>query len=275
MTDVLVYVHAFHADIARTALGSACAATGLGARLEVYGSGSLYQRLGPRRGQPFPDLVWWFGPFAAAAAAADGLLQPCQPGSVADRAAHPPDWTWTGLTYSRIGVLGGAVNGFQDLGGVPHLALADPERSEVGMSILLATLDRFRQADGDAERGWAWWAQRARDGLSLTEDDAVARGLMQSGQATHVLSLDQGAMPLAELAPLPHAIGLAANSRNADSARRMLDWLTSRAAADRLPGSAWQLDAVPSLDVEWTRQQYVATRRRWAASGFGPSPLAV
>src|SRR5690242_8551726 len=104
MTDVLIYVHAFHADVARTALGAACAATGLGARIEVYGSGSLYQRLGPRRGQPFPDLVWWFGPFASAAAAADGLLQAHQPASIAERAVYAPDWKWTALQYSAIGV---------------------------------------------------------------------------------------------------------------------------------------------------------------------------
>ena len=66
-------------------LGAACRATGIGARLELYGSGSLYQRLGPRHAPPLPDLVLWFGPFAAQAAALDGLLQPYQPASVAPR----------------------------------------------------------------------------------------------------------------------------------------------------------------------------------------------
>src|SRR5262249_21642980 len=88
VTEVLVYASAARADAARTALAQACRATGSSARLEVSGTGSLYQRLGPRRAPPMPDLVWWFGPFAARAAAIDGLLLPHQPSSVADGTAH-------------------------------------------------------------------------------------------------------------------------------------------------------------------------------------------
>ena len=85
MTDVLVYAVAAREPIARKLLGAACQASGMGARLELYGSsGSLYQRLGPRRAAPFPDIVMWFGPFAARAAALDGLLQPYQPATAAD-----------------------------------------------------------------------------------------------------------------------------------------------------------------------------------------------
>ena len=75
MTDLLVYVHAARADTARALVGAACTATGVGVRMEVFGgSGSLYQRLGARRAPPPPDLVWFFGPFAAHAAASDGFL---------------------------------------------------------------------------------------------------------------------------------------------------------------------------------------------------------
>src|SRR5438445_6967563 len=106
MSDVLVYAAASRAQLARSVLGAACQATGLAVRLEVYGSGSLYQRLGPRRAQPLPDLVLWFGAYAAQAAANDGLLQAHQPARVAEAAAHHPSWLWTTLDYSAIGVTG-------------------------------------------------------------------------------------------------------------------------------------------------------------------------
>jgi ABC-type Fe3+ transport system substrate-binding protein len=280
VSDVLVYAHPSRVDTARTVLAAACATTGLGARLDVYGSGSLYQRLGPRRAAPMPDLVWWFGPYAAQAAGIDGLLQAYQPARVADDALHDPQGKWLALEHSAVGIVGSGVSGWQDLGGVARLAMADPERSEVGLMLVLASLDRARQVDGDPERGWAWWQQRVHDGLVLAEDDAGAVALVQSGQATHALTLGPGAAPLTGLAPLPHAIGLAASSRNVDAARRMLDWLASDAAAASLSLSPWQSasnglsalqQAAPPLDVDWGRQQYVGTRQRWAQSGFGPT----
>src|SRR5438270_679527 len=161
MTDVLVYATESRAQTARTVLGAACQALGISARLEVYGSGSLYQRLGPRRSQPLPDVVMWFGPFAARAAAVDGLLQPYQPRQVADGVTHDPNWAWTTLDYATIGVVGTpGLTSFQDLAAVPRLAVADPERSEVGMSLLLAAappldVDWARQQYTPARRRWA------------------------------------------------------------------------------------------------------------------------
>ena len=158
--------------------------------------------------------------------------------------------------------------------------MADPERSEVGLSLLLASLDRARQADGDVERGWAWWQARAAAGLVLAEDDAGAVSLVQSGAASHALTLSPSAAPLSGLAPIPHAVGLAASSRNIDAARPVLDWLASsdgvsstalwpwQAATNGLAG-LWQ--AAPPLDIEWGRQQYTAVRERWAQSGFAPT----
>jgi ABC-type Fe3+ transport system substrate-binding protein len=281
MTDVLVYATEARAQTARTVLAAACRATGVSARLELYGTGSLYQRLGPRRAQPLPDVVMWFGPFAARAAAVDGLLQPYRPAQVADGAAHDPSWAWTTLDYSAVGVVGApGLTGFQDIAAVPRLAVADPERSEVGMSLLLAVLDRARQSEGDAERGWGWWQRRARTGLALAEDDPGAVGMIGGGGVSHALSLVETAEPLPGLAPLPHAIGLAADSRNVDGGRAVLDWMTGQAAASVLRLSPWQaasnglqalLSAAPPLDVEWARQQYTAARRRWAESGFGPA----
>jgi ABC-type Fe3+ transport system substrate-binding protein len=282
VSEVLVYASAARADAARSVLAQACRATDASARLEVYGTGSLYQRLGPRRAPPTPDLVWWFGPFAARAAAIDGLLQPHQPLSLADGAARDPDWNWTAIEYSAIGGVGSSpVGGWSDLAGVPRLAMADPERSEVGLSILLASLDRARQADGDVERGWAWWQSRAAAGLALAEDDAGALALVQSGAASHALTLSPNAAPLSGLAPLPHAVGLAASSRSAETARHVLDWLASSDAAPAAGAlSPWQAatnglaglwQAAPPLDVEWGRQQYAAARQRWAESGFAPT----
>lgn len=282
MTEVLVYVHRDRVDVARSALAAACRATQVATRLDVYGSGSLFQRLGPRRSQPMPDVVWWFGPYAARAAAVDGLLQAYQPARVADGAAHDTDWKWSAHEYAAVGVAGASgVSGWQDLNGVPRLAVADPERSEVGLILLLATLDRARQAEGDVERGWTWWQQRARDGLLQTEDDAGALAAVQAGRATHALTLSSAGTPLQGLAPVPHALGIAASSKNVDAARRMVDWLTSEAAADELPDSLWHreriaplLEAAPPLDIEWARQQYSAARYRWSQSGFGPAPAA-
>ena len=158
--------------------------------------------------------------------------------------------------------------------------MADPERSEVGLSLLLASLDRARQVDGGPETAWAWWQARFSTGLVLAEDDAGALALVQSGGASHALTLAAGATPLNGLAPIPHAVALAASSRNADAARAMLDWLTSDAAAAALPLSPWTaasnglaalIQAAPPLDVDWCRTQYTAARERWAQSGFAPS----
>jgi ABC-type Fe3+ transport system substrate-binding protein len=247
----------------------------------LYGTGSLYQRLGPRRSPPLADVVMWFGPFAARAAAVDGLLQPYRPAQVADGVPHDPNWAWTTLDYAAIGVVGSpGLTSFQDLAAVPRLAVPDPERSEVGMSLLLAVLDRSRQSEGDPERGWAWWQQRARTGLALAEDDAGAVDMIGDGGVSHALSLVETAEPLPGLAPLPHAIGLAATSRNVDGGRALLDWLAGPAAASLVRWSPWQaasnglqalLSAAPPLDVDWARQQYTAARRRWAESGFGPT----
>jgi ABC-type Fe3+ transport system substrate-binding protein len=284
LTEVLVYAALPRAATARLVLAAACRATGISARLELYSTGSLYQRLGPRHAPPLPDVVMWFGPFAAQAAALDGLLQAYQPAGVADGVAHDPAWRWMTLDYTAVGVLGpSGVAGLADLAAVPSLALADPERSEVGLSILLATLDRARQVEGDVERGWTWWQQRAQAGIALAEDDAGAVAMVGSGGASHALSLAGSATAVPGLAPLPNAIGLAASARNVEAARRLIDWLTGESAGGILPLSPWPatsglhtlFSAAPPLDVDWTRQQYTASRGRWAQSAFGPSVTRV
>jgi len=285
VTEVLVYATASRAQTARALLGAACQATGMSARLELYGSGGLYQRLGPRHAPPLPDVVLWFGPFAAQAAALDGLLQPYQPTNVAPTAAHDANWRWTTLDYLPIGVVGStSVTSLQDLASVPGLAIADPERSEVGLSILLATLDRARQIDGDVERGWKWWEQRAQSGLALAEDDAGAVASADENGALHALTLSlETASFIPGLAPIPNAISLAASARNLDAARHLLDWLTSDAAGDILKVSPWRAaanglqalqSAAPALDIDWCRQNYTPTRQRWSQSGFAPAVKA-
>src|SRR5207248_1916391 len=131
---------------------------------------------------------------------------------VADRATHDPDWNWTALDYSAVSMVGGS-----DPAGVSRLAIADPERSEAGLAILLASLV------ADEERGWQWWKQRAERGLRLTEDEAGAVSAVNEGTASAALTLQSVGAPLGDWAPLPHAIGLAASSRNADAARQLLD----------------------------------------------------
>jgi ABC-type Fe3+ transport system substrate-binding protein len=285
VTDVLVYAAAPRERLARVALAEACRATGIGVRLEVFGSGSLYQRLGPRHGPPLPDVVLWSGPFAAHAAGLDGLLQPYQPARIAEGAIHDPGWRWTTLDYSVIGVIGATpIGAWQELLSVPKLGLADPERSEAGMAILLASLDRARRVESDVERGWAWWLQRARGGLALAEDEAGAVALLQAAPAaaaaTHALSLsDERAVAVPGLAPIPNAVGVATNARNVEAARRLVDWLTGETAAAALRLSPWQaasnglqplMTAAPPLNVDWCREQYTATRRRWAQAGLAP-----
>jgi ABC-type Fe3+ transport system substrate-binding protein len=240
VTELLVYASSARADVGRTLLASACAALGLSVRLEVLGTGALYQRLSARRSPPAPDLAWWFGPFAAQAAATDGLVQ-----NVALIDASP------------VGVIGSPVRSLSDLATAPRLAMPDPERSEVGMAILLASLDAWRQTQSDA---WAWWQQRASAGMLLAEDSPGAVAMAQSGAASHAVTLSADAAPLSDVPPIPHAVALAANSRNVADATRLLEWLKARATA---PSS--------TLDINWCTQNYNATRERWAQSGFSPS----
>jgi len=98
--------------------------------------------------------------------------------------------------------------------------------------------------------------------------------------ATVGLTLAEGSAPVVGLAALPNAVGLSASARNLDAARQLADWLTGEAAADQLTWLPWQADrnglqaifgGAPVIDVEWARQQYSATRQRWARSGFGPT----
>src|SRR5262249_33035157 len=86
--EVVVDAVQRRAATARTLLSSACAAVGASAQLELFGSGSLFQRLRARRSPPPPDLLLWFGPYAAHAAAVEGLLQPYQPANLPRRAMH-------------------------------------------------------------------------------------------------------------------------------------------------------------------------------------------
>jgi ABC-type Fe3+ transport system substrate-binding protein len=226
-------------------------------------------------------MLMWFGPFAASAAALDGLLQAYQPSRVPDGIIHDPDWKWTTLDYSAIGVIGDPpVSSWADLASVPRLEIADPERSEAGLSILLSVLDRARQVDSDAERGWAWWQQRAEAGLVLTEDDGSASALVGAGGASHALTLSPDSTPVAGLAPIPHTIAVAGGSRNLEATHQLMDWLTSERAGALLKFSPWQassnglatlLQSAPPLDIDWARQQYTPTRQRWAQSGFGPT----
>lgn len=279
MTDLLVYTTFARAPLARTLLAAACSATGATVRLEQYGSGSLYQRLGSRHGPPpAPDVVIWSGPFGAAAAAADGLLQAYQPRSVAPHTPHDANWSWTALDLTLVCASGApALGSFDDLTSMPKLALADPERSETGLGVVLTTLDRARQVDGDVERGWQWWAARAQRGLVLTgDDDSATREAGQRG-VSHALFLSETANPLAGLAPIPHAVSVTASTRNLDAARVLVDWLVGESAAALVRISPWTLGATPlaplvssapALDVEWARQSYTATRARWSQSGF-------
>jgi ABC-type Fe3+ transport system substrate-binding protein len=281
MTEVTVYATLAQAATTRAALAEACRSTGIEARLELFGTGSLFQRLGARRAPPLPDVVLWFGPYAAQAAATQGLLQPHQPSALPPNVVRHPDWLWTAAEFQPFRVSGTPpVESLEEITGVPRLALADPERSEVGLMLLLATLDRARATESDVENAWAWWTRRVRSGVRLVDDDEAALAAVRSTLASHAVTFHDQGTPLRGLAPVPHAIALAANAPNADAGRRVIDWLVSEAAPVSARLSAWRgaadglealRGAAPPLDVEWGALQYSAARRRWAQSGFGPT----
>jgi ABC-type Fe3+ transport system substrate-binding protein len=281
MTDeMLVYATLARAAHVRPLLAAACQATGISARLELYGSGSLFQRLGPRHAPPLPDVVLWAGPFAAHSAALAGLMQPYQPRRVADLAAHHAEWRWTAFDYRAFVGVGPPLGDLTAAASAARLALADPERCEFGLALLLATLDRFRQSEGDPERGWAWWQQRVVRGVALFEDENGARSAVADAVASHAVVLGGEGLALAGLPAVPDVVGVAANARNVEAARRLVDWLVGEDGSEHVQGSVWRaasnglqaaLSAAPALDVAWATQQYIAARRRWAAHGFGPT----
>jgi ABC-type Fe3+ transport system substrate-binding protein len=266
MTHIVVYATAARTSVYRDRLSNACRATGISVQLELFGSGSLFQRLRGRGGPPRADLVLGFGPYMAQAAAQDGLLQPYQPKQVADLVVHEREWRWVSVDLLPF-VVSPAV-GFDALPSVPRLALADPERSEIGIMAVLATLDRARQTDGDPERAWDWWRQRAAAGLSLAEDDRGVQARVAEGRASHALGLLLDGTPVAGLAPVPNAIGIAAGARNLDGAYQLVDWLVGSAP---LSGLRQLVEAAPPLDVEWCTSQYRAVRERWRSNGWSPS----
>jgi ABC-type Fe3+ transport system substrate-binding protein len=228
------------------------------------------------------------GPYLAQSAASQGFLEPYQPPRVAESATRHPEWRWTTLDSLPWSV-SPPVQRFDDLASAPRLALPDPARSEVGMMAVLASLDRARQAQADPERGWAWWQQRIRSGVTLAEDVGGSAAAVREGRASHGLSLGlaDGAAPLPGLAPVPNAIGLLAGARNPEPARALLDWLLGPEAADTIARagglSAWQgsanglaqlAQAAPPLDLEWTFDQYRAVRNRWLSSGYSPARMS-
>jgi ABC-type thiamine transport system substrate-binding protein len=237
------------------------------------------------------------GPYLAEAFTREGLLEPHRPSQwPADAlgnyegAMHEPEWRWVALDFVPIGMVGvPPVESFEELGSpaVPRVALPDPVRTEVGLFVVLATLDRLRQdpwTDNEAERGWTWWAQRARVGLEVTEDAESAVAAVRRGLATHALVLSSSEdgtsqdYPLRGLAPMPNAVGLVKGAPHADLARTLLDWLVgpySGATVRSLGGlSPWHADAnglrrlveaAPPLDVGWTFTRARPTRSGWAS----------
>jgi ABC-type Fe3+ transport system substrate-binding protein len=281
-SQAVVFVTQARAEFARRLLRAACDAMGVGARLEVFGSsGSLYARISGRREGPRGDVLVGLGPYLAEAAAADGVLERFQPPRAADSAPHHAEWRWTALDALAWTVTP-PVQRLDDLLDVPRLGLVDPARSEVGVMAVLTSLDRARQAEGDPERGWAWWQRRVRSGVSLVEDQA---GLRSAASASHFLGLGslEGGAAVPGLAPLPNAAGLLTGARNPEVARNLLTWLVSTDAAQAVSAAGglswWQsaanglgslLQAAPPLDVDWTAQQYRPTRARWLQQGFSP-----
>jgi hypothetical protein len=287
--QAIVFVTQARAEFARRVLSAACRATGVAARLEVFGSsGSVFARASGQREGLRGDVLFGLGPYLAHYAASQAFLGRFQPPRLAEGAPHDRDWRWTALDASPW-VVAPAVQGLDDLLGVPKLALADPARSEGGIMAVLASLDRARQAEGDPERGWAWWQRRVASGVVLAEDLGGAPAAARDGQASHALGLGslEGGAPLAGLGPVPNAVGLLAGARNVDAARTLLGWLFSPDAADAVAAAGglswWQastnglaglVQAAPPLDVDWTFQQYRAVRDRWIQEGFSPRPTA-
>jgi hypothetical protein len=223
--------------------------------------------------------VLWSGPYAAQSAALGELLRAHQPAALPDGTVHNSDWRWLAVDFQPFTVSGSPqVSAFQDVAAAPRLAVADPERSEIGLWCVLAVLERARLSEGDAELGWAWWQRRVQAGITLTDDEANAQAALSDRRVTHALTLHDAGEPLLGLAPVPHAMSISASARELDGARRVLDWLASAESASLMRFSAWQaasnglqavLSSAPPLDVEFATRQYTAVRQRWAASGFG------
>ncbi|MDQ3810176.1 MAG: hypothetical protein M3336_07790 [Chloroflexota bacterium] len=277
MSDVLVYATLSHAAGARSLLTQACRATGISAQLELFGSGSLFQRLRARRSPPPPDLIMWSGPYAAHAAAIQDLVLTYQPSQLPQHAMHDPTWHWVAVDFQPASIQGDpALASFSDVDRAASLAIPDPERSEAGMQIALAVLDRARQYEGGEEQGWRWWQRRAELGLAPADDGPAAVERLRAGRASHALTLEPGGAPLAGLAPVPQALSLGTSSSNLDQARRMLDWLVGPDAGLAECLSAWRaasnglsslFESAPPLDVDWGTRQYTLTRQRWSQTG--------
>jgi hypothetical protein len=281
MAEVVVFATLRQADAARAMLTAACRETNLEPRLELLGNGSIFQRLTVRRARPFPDVIVWFGPYAAHSAAMAGLLEPHTPGELPPSVTHHPDWRWTAVDHQAFGISGEPPIGtVGELMAARSLALLDAERSEIGMALLLATLDRERQLAGAVESAWTWWAQRVAAGVRFVDEEVAALALVRAGRASHALTLSRDASPLLGLAPLPDAVALAADAPNPDAGRRLIDWALGASAPRTTRYSAWGaesnglqqlLASAPPLDVAWGTAQYNAMRRRWTQSGFGPA----
>lgn len=287
--QVAVYCAASRLAALRVALGRACSATGVAARVEAFGSGALFRRLYAERERPRADLLVGRGPFLAQLAAQEGLLEAYQPPAwdasqlpLPATSVRDPGWRWVALDLAPFATEGApSVASFAELepgGAVERLAVVDPARSEVGVFALLATLDRARKDPSGG--GWDWWAAWLARGLALEEDEGQAREAVRNGLATHALGLASPgwstARPLAGLAPIPNAAGLVAGAPHLDAARRLFDWLAGPAGAEAVARagllSPWHADSnglaaatasAAPLDVGWTFAQYNVARREW------------
>lgn len=285
---VTVYAAASYAPLARDLLGIACRAAGAEARLDLGSSGALFQRLRTEQDEPVADLLLG-GPLLAETAAREELLGPWSPAmpAVTDLLVGAPrDGRWLPLGFAPFVVAGvPPASSLEDLrgGDVSRLALLDPRRTESGMFATLAILDRARQAEGDAERGWTWLNDRVARGVSFQEAPGGTAEAVRSGASSHALllraELPEGLAPvstLRDLAPIPVAVGLVTKGPHPELAGALLEALLSeqarRALAARgfssaLPPDVAALRAlVPDarpFDVEWAYQQYNRVRAEW------------
>jgi ABC-type thiamine transport system substrate-binding protein len=284
---LLVYATPGRAPVLRPLLQAACRAVGVGVRLELLDTGSLFRRLHLESGEPKADVVAGSGPYALHAAALDAFLEAHQPAAaappVANLLGHEASWRWAALDYSPWTLVGDPPVDQLDSPAVKTLAVPDPARSEMGVMLLLGELDRARQTDRDTDAVWARWRERSVDGrLLLVDEPAAAVAAVTDGRASHArVAAAAGGTPLPGLAPLPNAVGLVKGAPHEAAARQLLDWLLGEPAGAALAGgptlSPWQADrnglaalaaAAPALDLAWTFGQYRAVRKEWLARGL-------
>ncbi len=257
---------------------------GVDVRWLDMGSQEVFDRIRSEAANPQAD-VWFGGPATILSRGAElGLLAPFRPAwadAVPEASRHPGE-LYFGL-YEAVPILiynsdavpaAEAPRDWDDLLAprwADKIIIRDPLASGTMRTAFGMVLARSVTETGDAERGFEWLSRLDRQTKEYAVNPALLfekltrqEGLVSIWELTDLKFLQQRGAPLGYTFPasgtpvIDDAIGLVAGARQAEEAKRFIDWVGSREALGLAAERAFRLPARTDLPPEalpqWARE---------------------